>query len=70
MSRPARWECENCRRLLAEVEHGRLRIARSVEIVYSTREGCAVVCPGCEMPRIWQWDHPDNRGIAPSALMR
>ena len=29
MSRPARWECESCHRLLAEIEHGR-RVFRSV----------------------------------------
>lgn len=53
--RPARWECERCRRLLAEVECGRLRIARAVEVVYAVQDGAAVVCPGCDEPRIWKW---------------
>lgn len=58
MRRPARWECESCHRLLAEVEDGRLRIARAVEVIYPTREGCVVLCPSCESPRIWHWDIP------------
>jgi hypothetical protein len=57
MPRPARWECESegCRRLLGEIEGGRLRIARSVEVVYAVDHGIAVVCPGCEQPRTWRW---------------
>jgi hypothetical protein len=55
VSRPARWECEDCRRLLGEIEDGRLRIARSVEVVYAADGGVAVVCPGCEEPRVWRW---------------
>jgi hypothetical protein len=55
VSRPARWECEGCRRLLAEIECGRLRIARAVEVIYAVESGCALICPGCEQPRVWQW---------------
>jgi hypothetical protein len=55
VSRPARWECEACRRLLAEIECGRLRIARAVEVVYAVEDGCCVVCPACDQPRIWRW---------------
>lgn len=55
MSRLARWECEGCRRLLAEIECGRLRLARAVEVVYALPDGCAVLCPSCNAPRIWKW---------------
>lgn len=66
MSRPARWECElpSCRRLLAEIENGGLRIARAVEVVYAVEAGCCVVCPGCEEPRMWRWEPPVKLGIA------
>ena len=50
---PARWECLVCSRLLGEIEHGRLRLARSVETVYVVPGGVAVCCPGCESPRVW-----------------
>lgn len=62
MSRPARWECESCRRLLAEIECGRLRIARAVEVIYAVEDGCAVSCPSCGEPRIWEWDKPEKSG--------
>jgi len=64
VSRPARWECEGCRRLLAEIEQGRLRIARAVEVVYAIEAGCAVCCPGCGEPRVWRWEQPGSGGIA------
>lgn len=57
MSRPARWECPVCRRLLGEIEAGRLRLTRSVETVYVVPGGVAVSCPGCESPRVWR-DEP------------
>lgn len=70
MSRPARWECESCRKLLAEIEQGRLRIARSVEVVYAVPEGAAVSCPSCGEPRIWKWEYPESGGIAQMTAMR
>lgn len=66
----ARWECESCRRLLAEIEGGRLRIARAVEVIYAVERGCAVVCPGCDQPRLWQWERPESMGIAFTSAMR
>lgn len=57
--------------MLAEIEPGgKLRIARAVETIYAVERGCAVVCPGCEQPRVWQWELPERGGIAPLALMR
>lgn len=72
MSYLARWECEDrdCRRLLGEVDRGRLRLARSVETVYATRDGCVVLCPGCEKPRIWHWDSPQQPDGASSVMVR
>ena len=71
MSRPARWECEGegCRRLLAEIDAGRLRIARAVEVIYAVESGCAVVCPACDEPRIWRWERPEGQGIAMTSAM-
>ena len=67
MSRPSRWECESpdCRRLLAEIEGGRLRIARAVEIVYAAEHGLAVCCPSCDEPRVWTWTAPAMTTSAP-----
>lgn len=70
MSRPARWECETCRRLLAEIEDGRLRIARAVEVVYAADHALAVVCPGCDQPRLWWWDRPEEHPLALSSRTR
>lgn len=57
MSRPARWECSACQRLLGEIECGRLRIARAVEVIYATSRGIAVCCPACESPREWVFEY-------------
>jgi hypothetical protein len=40
---------------LGEIEGGRLRLARAVEVVYAVQDGCMVSCPGCEQPRLWRW---------------
>lgn len=58
MSRPARWECLSCRRLLGDIDQGRLRLARSVETVYVVPGGVAVACPQCTQPRVWYDDQP------------
>ncbi len=60
----ARWECEQCRRLLGDIDHGRLRLARSVEVVYVVPGGVAVCCPSCDEPRIWR-DAPAMATSAP-----
>ena len=55
MSHPsAHWSCYLCGRLLGEIEYGRLRLSRSVEVVYVVTGGVAVCCPRCDEPRIWR----------------
>jgi hypothetical protein len=58
MRRPARWECDHCRRLIGEIEDGVLRLARAVETAYVVSGGLAIACPGCERPRVWYWEAP------------
>lgn len=64
MSRPARWECEGCHRLLGEVIDGkRLRLARSLDEVIVAGGKIAAICPSCDTPRVFDEEQP-----APLAL--